>query len=284
MKYELTVQPNYVAFQGAPGAYSDLACRLLFPETKTVPCASFDDAFESVIDGVSDLAVIPIDNSLAGRVADVHHLLPGSGLSIIGEVFLPIRHCLLGLPDAVLEHLTTVHSHVHALPQCRKSIRELGLKPIVHADTAGAAAQVAAEGNSTLCAIASSLAAEIYGLKILKENLQDDDTNTTRFIVLSRTPAAALPDDTKAITSLIFKTKNVPASLHKALGCFANHQVNLTKLESYVDRNFQVAEFYIDLDGHHKSTQIENALYELSTVTEKITLLGCYPAHPFRDN
>lgn len=272
-----------IAFQGFPGAYSDLSCRTVFPDMHTVPCETFEEAFAAVQTGATDLAMIPVDNTLAGRVADVHHLMPKSGLHITGENFLTIRHALLGVKGATLAGLKEVHSHLHALPQCRKIIKELGLKAHVHADTAGAAQEIAQMNDKTQAAIASTLAAEIYGLSVLKENVQDADHNTTRFIILSK--QASVPrynEETPCITSFLFKVRNIPAALYKALGGFATNGINMLKLESYVDPQFQVAQFYVDVLGHPESRPLQLAIEELGFFAKEVTPLGTYPAHPFR--
>lgn len=274
-----------IAFQGFPGAYSDMACREVFPGRETLPCETFNDAFAAVQEGQATLAMIPIDNTLAGRVADVHHLMPHSGLSIIGEHFLMIEHALLGVRGARLEDLKHVHSHIHALPQCRKIIRELGLKPHVHADTAGAAGEIAEKGDKGHCAIASKLAAEIYGLDILKHDVQDANHNATRFLILSRdADVPAYDGKTDYITSFIFRVRNIPAALYKALGGFATNSINMVKLESYVDEKFQVAQFYADVVGHPESRPLQLAMEELGFFAKEVTILGTYPAHSFRKN
>lgn len=276
-----TASYKTIAYQGAPGAYSDLACRTVFPQLATAPCHSFDDAFKAVQDGEADLAMIPVDNTLAGRVADVHHLLPYAGLHIIGEHFQPIQHALMAVKGATIQDLKEVHSHVHALPQCRKVIRELGLKPVVHADTAGAAAEVAQRNDKSLAAIASPLAADIYGLTVLRDNVQDADTNTTRFIVLSRQPQTpAMGVD--CVTSFTFDVRNIPAALYKAMGGFATNGVQMTKLESYIDDTFQVARFYAEVAAHTDEDRLKRAFEELGFFARTFTVLGCYKAHPFR--
>ena len=270
-----------ISFQGEHGAYSDLACRTVFPKLETIPCASFDDAFLAVQEKRADLAMIPVDNTLAGRVADVHHLLPNAGLHIIGEHFQPIQHALLVVPGAKLSDLREVHSHVHALPQCRKAIRELNLKPVVHSDTAGAAAEVARRGDKTVAAIASSLAGEIYGLELARANVQDADHNTTRFIILS--PEAMEPEETaKTITSFVFEVRNIPAALYKAMGGFATNGVQMTKLESYISENFKVAKFYAEVVAHPSEKRLQLALEELQFFAKSLKVMGCYTAHPFR--
>lgn len=279
----MTQQAKKIAFQGTNGAYSDLACRTVFPDLETIPCASFDDVFKAVHDEKADLAMIPVDNTIAGRVADVHHLMPEGDLFIIGEHFQPIRHALLGVKGTKKEVLSHVHSHIHALPQCRKFIQDLKLTPHIHADTAGAAEEVANRGDVSHGAIASTLAAEIYGLDILQENVQDEQHNTTRFLILG--PDPIVPDidsDETIITSLIFEVRNIPASLYKSLGGFATNGLSLAKLESYVDENFQAAQFYLDIEGHPESRAFNLALEELGFYAKDVKFLGAYPAHEFR--
>ena len=272
-----------IAFQGAKGAYSDLACRTVFPTLETVPCDSFEDAFIAVSNGDADLAMIPIDNTIAGRVADVHHLMPDGDLFIIGEHFQPIRHALMGVKGAKIEDLKHVHSHVHAIPQCRKMINRLKLKAHIHADTAGAAKEAAELGDKTHGVIASELAAEIYGLEILEHDVQDEHHNTTRFLILGLEPE--IPDESvQTITSLIFGVRNMPAALYKCLGGFATNGLGFSKLESYVDPNFQAARFYCDIEGNPESDAFKLALEELGFYATDVKLLGAYPAHPFRAN
>ncbi len=274
---------NTIAFQGAPGAYGDLACRSAYPMMATLPCMTFEDTFAAVREGRATLAMIAIDNSLAGRVADVHHLMPESGLHIVGEHFQRVVHHLLAPKGATLAGLKAVHSHVHALPQCRKLIGELGLKAIVHADTAGAAADVAARGDPTQAAIASQLAGEIYGLVSLREDVADNQHNTTRFVVMRREPADPDPAAGPVMTSFVFRVRSVPAALYKALGGFATNGVNIVKLESYmIDGRFTVAQFYADIDGHPDQRPVRLALEELGFFSREVRILGVYPAHPFR--
>jgi prephenate dehydratase len=272
-----------IAFQGEPGAYSDLSCREAFPAMTSLACRSFADTFAAVGEGRARLAMIPIDNSVAGRVADIHHLLPDSGLHIVGEHFHRVRHQLLAPQTATLKTLETVHSHVHALSQCRKLIDRLGLRPIVHADTAGAAAEVAEAGDPTRAAIASRLAAEIYGLRTLEADIEDEAHNTTRFIVLAREPVDPDPSEGPVITSFVFNVRNVPAALYKALGGFATNGVNMTKLESYmVGGAFTATRFYADIEGHTKDRGVALALEELAFFSRELKLLGTYRAHPYR--
>jgi prephenate dehydratase len=272
-----------IAFQGEPGAYSHLACRREFPGSEALPCATFEDALTAVAEGRADVGMIPIENSLAGRVADIHHLLPESGLFIVAERFLRVRHQLMGLKAARLEDLKTVLSHTHALGQCRRSIRELGLRAEIAADTAGAARHVAQTGDSSLAAIASELAAEIYGLKVLRADIEDAAHNTTRFVVLAREADDAQPGAGPVITSLVFRVRNVPAALYKALGGFATNGVNMTKLESYqIEGSFNATQFFADIEGHPKDASVARALEELAFFTSELRLLGTYPADPFR--
>jgi len=273
-----------IAFQGMAGAYSDLACRMAYPELETVPCVSFEAAFLAVRENMADLAMIPVDNSLAGRVADVHYLIADGELHIIGEHFQLIRHCLLGLPGARLEELTDVHSHVHALPQCRKKIDELQLVKHVVADTAKGASDIKKWGDKTQAAIGSELAARIYGLEILQKDIQDAAHNTTRFLVFSR--EKLVPRFTEGqgyLTSFMFEVRNIPAALYKALGGFATNGVQMTKLESYVDKDFNVALFYADVEGHIEERSLQLAFEELHFFAKRVDLLGTYPAHDFRN-
>lgn len=272
-----------IAYQGEPGANSHQVCMQHYPDWETVPCASFEDVFASVEAGEADLAMIPIDNSIAGRVADIHHFLPGSGLHIVAEHFLRIRFHLLGVPGASLDTITTVHSHVHALGQCRKVIREHGLKPVIAGDTAGAAREVAELGDPTQAAISPPLAAEIYGLQVLAEDVEDETHNTTRFVVLSRDLVQAPAGNGPVVTSFIFNVRNLPAALYKALGGFATNGVNMTKLESYmVGGEFAATQFLAEVDGHPDDLGLKRALEELAFFTTDIKVLGVYPADPFR--
>lgn len=274
---------NKIAFQGMPGAYSDLACRTVFKNMETLPCAAFEDAFKAVQNGEAALAMIPVDNSLAGRVADVHHLLPNSNLYIIGEHFQPIEHALLGVKGSKISDLKYVHSHIHALPQCRKMIQRHNLVQRVHADTAGAASQIAEMKQKEHGAIASTLAAEIYDLEILESNVQDADHNTTRFLILSPEPEIPEFDEGHlVITTLIFGVRNIPAALYKCMGGFATNGFNMTKLESYVNANFQAARFYCDIEGHPEDPRFKLALEELGFYARDVRFVGAYKAHESR--
>ena len=273
-----------ISFQGEPGANSHIACDEVYPGWEPPPCATFEDAFAAVSEGRAALAMIPIENSIAGRVADIHHLLPNSGLHIIGEHFLPIHFQLMALPEANLSTIKTVQSHVHAIGQCRKIVRKLGLKALVTGDTAGSAREVAESGDITKASLAPRLAAGIYGLKILAEDVEDESYNTTRFIILSKTPKRAAPDDGPIVTSFIFRVRNLPAALYKALGGFATNGVNMTKLESYMlEGDFTATQFYAEVDGHPDDVHVRRALEELEFFSRELRILGVYPAHPFRD-
>jgi len=272
-----------IVFQGEPGANSHIACREAFPDYEAVPAATFEDAFAAVESGAVSRAMIPIENSVAGRVADIHHLMPHSSLNIIGEFFLPLSHQLMAVRGATLSTIRTVESHVMALGQCRKAIRTLSLTPIVASDTAGAAREVAQAGDPTRAAIASRLAAEIYGLDILSENIEDEAHNTTRFVILARNGAWTPAGKGPVVTTFVFRVRNVPAALYKALGGFATNGVNMTKLESYqMDGAFTATQFYADVDGHPDDRNLKLALEELAFFSRELRILGVYPAHPFR--
>ncbi len=272
-----------IVFQGEPGANSHLATREVFPDFEAVPCPTFEDAFFAITAGEADLGMIPIENSVAGRVADIHHLMPHSGLHIVAEHFMPVRHQLMAPKGATLEGIKSVESHVHALGQCRKVIRKLGVKPIVAADTAGSAREVAQTGDKTRAAIATRLAAEIYGLDILAQDIEDEAHNTTRFLVLSREARWASNSGAKVITTFLFRVRNVPAALYKALGGFATNGVNMTKLESYmVEGNFFATQFYADVEGHPEDRRLVFAFEELAFYSKEMKILGVYAAHPFR--
>lgn len=272
-----------IAFQGYPGAYSHLACRDAYPGLEALPCASFEDAFDAVESGMAHLAMIPIENSVAGRVADIHTLMPDSSLFIVAEHFQRVNHCLLTVPGAAVGDLKSVHSHVQALSQCRNLIRDLGLRAEIEADTAGSAKDIAARADKAHAAIASDFAGETYGLDVLRRDIEDADHNTTRFVVLSRTARRPAPDDGPAVTSFVFQVRNVPSALYKAMGGFATNNVNMTKLESYqVGGSFSATQFYADVEGHADDKNVSQALEEIHFFTSKLKVLGVYPAHPHR--
>jgi prephenate dehydratase len=272
-----------IVFQGEPGANSDIACREAYPGYEPVACPTFEDAFAAITAGEAELGMIPIENSVAGRVADIHHLMPTSDLHIIAEYFLPVRHQLMAPRGAQLSAIKSVESHVMALGQCRNIIRRLGLKPIVAADTAGSAREVAERGDKSRAAIASRLAAEIYGLDILAEDVEDESHNTTRFVVLAREAQLARRGEGLIVTTFVFRVRNVPAALYKALGGFATNGINMTKLESYmVEGNFSATQFYADVEGHPEDRSLALALEELRFFSKELKILGVYRGHPFR--
>lgn len=272
-----------IAFQGQPGAYSHMACAEAFPDLDAVPCRSFEEAFAVTRNDEADFAMIPVDNTVAGRVADVHHVLPKGGLKIIGEHFLRVNHNLLGLPGADLDAVRTVESHVHALGQCRDFIEQHRFEPIIVADTAGSARDIARSQDSSRAAIASRLAAEIYGLDILASDIEDADHNTTRFLIMAKDAVEPEVAAGPCITSFIFRVRNVPAALYKALGGFATNGLNMIKLESYVDAEFNQAQFYAEILGHPDQTKVKLAFEELGFYSSSVQTLGVYPAHKFRD-
>jgi prephenate dehydratase len=277
------VTARRIAYQGEPGSNSHMVCKQHYPDWDPVPCASFEDVFAAVENGDAELAMIPIDNSIAGRVADIHHFLPASRLHIVGEHFLRIQFHLMASPGATLDTIRTVHSHVHALGQCRRIIREHNLVPVIAGDTAGAAREVAEAGDLTQAAIAPPLAAEIYGLQILARDVEDEDHNTTRFVVLSPDLVQAPRGAGPVVTSFIFNVRNLPAALYKALGGFATNGVNMTKLESYmVGGEFTATQFLAEVDGHPEDLPVKRALEELEFFTTEVKVLGVYPADPFR--
>ena len=273
--------PQKIAFQGVPGAYSHMACQAVKPNMDAIACASFEDMLNRVQDGQATLAMVPVENSTAGRVADIHHLLPESGLYIIGEHFQRVNHHLLAPRGSQIDKLKTVHSHAQGLAQCRQHIRKLGLIPIMHADTAGAAKDVAETGDPSVAAVASRLAAEIYDLDIIIDSLEDDKRNTTRFLVMAADPIVPEISDAAMITTLVFQLRSVPAALYKALGGFATNGINLTKLESYLRPGVnERAKFYMDVEGHIDEPAMINAMEELQfyCVKDEVRVLGTYAA------
>jgi prephenate dehydratase len=281
---ETNQSTGQIAYQGEPGANSHIACSEIFPEMTPLPCAAFEDALAAVKTGEAKLAMIPIENTIAGRVADIHHMLPASGLHIIGEHFLPIRFQLMALRGAKLSGITDVYSHVHALGQCRKIIRKQGMKPHVAGDTAGAARQVSEWGDLSKAALAPRLAAQVYDLDILAEDVEDEKHNTTRFVILSKTPAPAKASSERVLTTFVFDVRNIPAALYKALGGFATNGVNMTKLESYmVDGSFNATMFLADIEGHPSDPAVARAFDELKYFSTELRILGVYAASPLRD-
>lgn len=281
------MKTNKISFQGDFGANSDTACRKMFPNMEPLPCTTFEDALNAVETGEADLGMIPIENTLAGRVADIHHLLPQTQLFIVGEYFLPIHFQLMVLPSVKKQEIKTVHSHIHALGQCRKIIRNNGWKAIVASDTAGAAKFIKQMGDRSQAALAPKLAAELYGLDIIESDVEDDINNVTRFVVVSREDVRAVRKnkDDKIVTSFLFSVRNVPAALYKAMGGFATNGVNMTKLESYqINGSFSATQFFADIEGHPDDAMVRLALEELAFFSKKIRIVGVYPASPERNS
>lgn len=276
---------RFIAFQGDAGANSDNAARQMFPDMTPLACPTFDDAFNAVDTGKAALAMIPIENTLAGRVADIHHLLPDSGLHIVGEFFLPIHFHLMVLPGTDISQIKSVHTHIHGIGQCRNIIREYGWKAKVAGDTAGAAKMVAETGDPSRAALSPLLAADLYGLEILKNDVEDTDNNVTRFVVLSKTPEiyARQSAEDLVMTTFVFRVRNIPASLYKAMGGFATNSVNMTKLESYqLGGQFTATQFYADIEGHPEDQNVKLAFEELEFFTDVFDVLGVYPAAEYR--
>ncbi|MBD34211.1 MAG: prephenate dehydratase [SAR116 cluster bacterium] len=273
---------NNIAFQGVLGAYSHMACQAHRPDLTPLPCASFSEMIAAVQDGGADCAMVPVENSTAGRVADIHHLLPESGLFIISEHYQPVAHKLLGIKGAQLSDITEVHSHEQGLAQCRLTLHKMGIKPVIHSDTAGAAKDIAARGERHVGAIASALSGEIYGLDTVQDSITDKLTNTTRFLVMSREHTVPKEITAPAMTTIIFEVRSVPAVLYKALGGFATNGINLTKLESYMlDGSMNAARFYVDCEGHPETASMKLALEELQFYCTDggIRILGTYPTN-----
>ena len=274
---------NTIAFQGEAGANSDMACRAAFPYMTTLPCPTFETAMEAVQKGKAERAMIPVENSIAGRVADLHSLLPHTKLKIVAEHFQRVEHCLVALPGASLKSIKSVKSHVQALAQCRNFLKKNRFEPVVHADTAGAAREIAEIGDPHVGAIASSLAARIYGLKVLAKNIEDADHNTTRMLVFSREEAKTDWRTVSCMTAFLFRVKSVPAALYKALGGFATNGVNIVKLESYLSgAHFEQAQFYAEVEGHVEQRKVQLALEELHFFSKEFKPLGTFPLNPFR--
>lgn len=272
-----------IAFQGVLGAYSDLACRAAYPGAQTLPCPSFEAAMAALRDGLCDLAMLPCENSLAGRVPDIHRMLPDSGLFVVGEHFQRVEHCLLAPKGASLATLKRAHSHPVALGQVLRLLKDMNLTPVIEADTAGAAALIAERGGVEDAAIASELAAEIYGLEVLKRNVEDEAHNTTRFYVMSRDRADAPVEAPNVVTTFVFQVRSIPAALYKALGGFATNGINMTKLESYmVGGRFAATQFLCDVDGHPDQPGLRRAFEELAFFSSSMKILGAYRAHPYR--
>ncbi|MEO1561941.1 MAG: prephenate dehydratase [Pseudomonadota bacterium] len=275
--------PSRVSFQGVPGAYSHQACHEVYPEAEALACPTFEATIAAVRSGDADLAMLPVENSTYGRVADIHRLLPESGLHICGEHFLRVKIALLGVPGATINSVTHARSHTVLLGQCSRFLGENNILPVVGADTAGSAKQVSEQANPGEAALASELAADIYGLTVLARGIEDRDDNTTRFLIMSAEPDHAPVDANKVITTFVFRVRNLPAALYKAMGGFATNGVNMVKLESYmVDGSFTATQFYADVIGHPDEAPVARALEELAYFTEYLEILGVYPAADFR--
>ena len=272
-----------IAFQGEPGAYSHQACREARPKMEALPCATFEDAIEAVRRGDAEVAMLPVENSTYGRVADIHHLLPESGLHIVDEAFVRVHINLLAVPGALIGDIRRAMSHTVLLGQCRDFLRRHQIQGVTGADTAGSARIVAATGDRALGALASELAGEIYGLDVVARHIEDQQNNTTRFLIMSREPNLNRRGEAGMMTTLVFRVRNIPAALYKAMGGFATNGVNLTKLESYmVDGSFSATQFYADIEGHPDDRSVRLALEELDYFTTHMKLLGVYPADPRR--
>jgi len=270
---------NTIAFAGVAGAHADLACRNAYPKMQTLAVNGFDNVFKAVEDDTAELGMVPIENSYAGRVAEIHNILAKTKLHIVGEYFLDIEHCLLGINGADPNNIKQVHSHPQALMQCNNNIAKAGYEPVKEANTAIAAQKIADEDDNTKAALASSLAAELYGLKILQRNFEDDPLNQTQFIVLSKKPIDPNPDEGQVITTCLFTIRNMPAALYKCLGGFASNSVNLIKLESYIPAGAsKMAQFFISFEGHPSQQNVQNAMEELGFFTRKVNILGVYYA------
>ncbi|HPF21983.1 MAG TPA: prephenate dehydratase [Hyphomonas sp.] len=273
-----------IAYQGEPGANSHIACNQAFPHLEPLPCRTFEDCFAAVEKGEADLAMIPVENTIAGRVGDIHSLLPGTSLQIVGEYYLPIRFQLMALPGVKLEDVKKARSHIMGLGQCRKFLRAHNIDSVTASDTAGAAREVAELGDRTIAAIAPRLAAEVYGLEILAENIEDAAHNTTRFVIMSRDPSEIEAGEGPAKTAFLFEVRNIPAALFKVLGGFATNGINMTKLESYmVGGNFTATQFYAEIEGHPDERPVQLALEEVGFFTQMMKLVGVFPAAPPRD-
>lgn len=279
----MTIPTNRIAFQGEPGAYSHEACRNARPGMEALPCRTFEDVIEAVRGHQADLAMLPVENSTYGRVADIHHLLPESGLHIIEEAFVRVHISLLAVPGTPLSQVREAMSHTVLLGQCRGFMRQHSIRAITGPDTAGSAKEVASRGDPSLAALAAPLAGEIYGLESLADEIEDRQNNTTRFLIMSRQPDYSRRSD-RMLTSFVFRVRNIPAALYKAMGGFATNGVNMTKLESYmVDGVFTATQFYADVEGHPEDPALQRALDELRYFTSSLDMLGVYPADPLRE-
>ena len=277
------MKTNSFAFQGVNGAYSEQAGKNVFPEAKSLPCSTFEEMFACVRNNKADIALVPIENSQAGRVADTQRLIPDSDLNIIGEYFLEVRHNLLAIPGAKINDIKKIHSHEQGIAQCRNNIIRLNKEMIIAADTAGSAKKISELNKKEDAAIASVLAAEIYNLDILEENFQDAEYNVTRFLIMSKNKSSIESNESDLLTTLVFVVRSIPASLYKCLGGFASNGINITKLESYIHpQGFDVAQFYIDFEGHPDNKSVKLAFEEMKFFCKEIKVLGVYKKSEFR--
>ena len=271
------------SFQGVHGAYSELAGKNLYPSYDSIPCKTFEEMFEKVRNMDVDIAIVPIENSRAGRVGDTQRLIPDSNLKIIGEYFLEVNHCLLGTSGSTIQNIKRIHSHEQAIAQCRNKIIKFNKDMVIAADTAGAAKMVSELKNKEEAAIASELAAKTYSLEILANNFQDSENNVTRFLIMSNSLNMPTKDDSNLMTTLVFELKSIPAGLYKALGGLASNGVNMTKLESYINpQGFDVAQFYTDIEGHPDNQKVKLALEEMKYYCKQVDILGVYKMSDFR--
>ena len=276
-------QIHNFAFQGVNGAYSEQAGKNVFPNATSVPCATFEEMFDCVRDGKAEIALVPIENSQAGRVADTQRLIPDSELQIIGEYFLEVRHNLMSIPGTNINEIKRIHSHEQGIAQCRNKILKLNKEMIVAADTAGSAKKISKLNSKEDAAIASSLAADIYNLEIIEKDFQDSQNNVTRFLIMSKQKNEIKSDEQDLLTTLVFVVRSIPASLYKCLGGFASNGINITKLESYIHpQGFDVAQFYIDFEGHPDNHSVKLALEEMKFFCKEIKVLGVYKKSDFR--
>jgi prephenate dehydratase len=280
----MTQTTGKIAYQGERGSNSHIACREVYPQYEAIPCRTFEDVIAMVESGEAQLAMIPVENTIAGRVGDIHHLLPSTSLHMIGEHFMRIKFQLMGLKGSKIEDIKRAYSHVMALGQCRQYLRERKIVAVTAADTAGAARIVSERGDATAAAIAPALAAHEYSLEILAWDIEDAKHNTTRFVIMAPQPLDDLPDNRKSVTAFLFQVRNIPSALYKALGGFATNGVNMTKLESYqLEGSFNASQFYAEIEGHPDQRSVQLALEELGFFSSSLKILGVYPAHPARE-
>lgn len=273
-----------IAYQGERGSNSHIACREVYPQYDAVACRTFEDVIAMVEGGDAQLAMIPVENTIAGRVGDIHHLLPATSLHMIGEHFMRIKFQLMGLQGSKVEDIERAYSHVMALGQCRNYLRKHGIAAVTAADTAGAARRVAEKQDAKIAAIAPALAAQEYGLEILAWDIEDASHNTTRFVIMSPEPLDFGLEDGRAMTAFLFQVRNIPSSLYKAMGGFATNGVNMTKLESYqIEGSFSATQFYAEIEGHPDERSVQLALEELGFFSSSLKILGVYPRHPARE-